>query len=233
MYLNSVILVTFKITNSQGHMKKYILQFVLALILVIASTSLTTAQSFEGMIEFKKETPTDTTNYVYFVKDGLVRIDEIGTKSHKAEGTYLIDMDQKTMKSLNHDRKLYMDQPTPAAPVMKGTCTVKKGEVKNLQGYKCIEYIVTNTEEGIQISYWLADGKFSFFEKLLRQLNRKDKSSVYFLQIPTIKNTFPMLSIQKGLDGKEQMRLEVTKITKKEIDPTMFDLPRDYNKFEN
>ncbi|HET6227951.1 MAG TPA: DUF4412 domain-containing protein [Bacteroidia bacterium] len=214
-------------------MKKYILQFFGILIFIIASSSRINAQSFEGMIEFKKETPTDTTNYVYFVKGDLVRIDEIGTKSHKAEGTYLIDMDQKTMKSLNHDRKLYMDQPTPPAPVLKGTCTVKKGEVKNLQGYKCVQYIVTNTEENTQISYWIADGKFSFFEKLLRQLNRKDKSSVYFLQIPGIKNTFPMLSIQQGLDGKEQMRLEVTKITKKEIDSSMFDLPRDYNKFEN
>jgi hypothetical protein len=213
-------------------MKKYILQFT-SIITLVLIFSQTTAQSFEGMIEFKKETLTDTTNYVYFVKGYLVRIDEIGTKSHKAEGTFLIDMDQKTMKTLNHERKLYMDQPTPPSPTMKGTCTVKKGEVKNLQGYKCVEYIVTNTEENTQISYWLADGKFSFFEKLLHQLNRKDKSSIYFLQIPALKNTFPMLSVQQNMDGKEQMRLEVTKITKKEIDPTVFDLPKDYNKFEN
>jgi hypothetical protein len=93
--------------------------------------------------------------------------------------------------------------------------------------------VVTNTEENTKISYWVADGKFSFFEKLLRQLNRKDKSSVYFLQIPSIKNSFPMLSVQQSLDGKDQMRLEVTKIIKKEVDPTMFDVPRDYNKFEN
>lgn len=214
-------------------MKKYILQFISIIVMGIVFSTVATAQSFEGTIEFKKETPMDTTNYVYYVKGYLVRIDEIGSKSHKAEGTFLVDMDQKTMKSLNHDRKLYMDQPPPPAPTLKGTCTVTKGEVKNLQGYKCVEYVVTNTEENTKISYWLADGKFSFFEKLLRQLNRKDKSSVYFLQIPSIKNTFPMLSIQQSMDGKDQMRLEVTKITKKEIDPAMFDLPKDYNKFEN
>lgn len=214
-------------------MKKYILQFISIVVMGIVFSTVATAQSFEGIIEFKKETPTDTINYVYYVKDYLVRIDEIGTKSHKAEGTFLIDMDQKTMKSLNHDRKLYMDQPTPATPTLKGTCTVTKADVKNLQGYKCVGYVVTNTEENTKISYWVADGKFSFFEKLLRQLNRKDKSSVYFLQIPSIKNSFPMLSVQQSLDGKDQMRLEVTKIIKKEVDPTMFDVPRDYNKFEN
>jgi hypothetical protein len=142
-------------------------------------------------------------------------------------------MNAKTMKFLNIDRKLYGDQPTPPSPVIKGACTVKKGQnVKNLQGYKCTEYIVTNNEENTTITYWLADGKFTFFEKLLRQLNRKDKPAVYFLQIPDIKNSFPMLSVQTDLSGKETGRLEVAKITKKVVDPTMFDIPKGYNKFE-
>jgi hypothetical protein len=41
-----------------------------------------------------------------------------------------------------------------------------------------------------------------------------------------------MLSIQQDLEGKEQMRLEVTKIIKKEIDSSMFELPKGYSKFE-
>jgi hypothetical protein len=214
-------------------MKKCILKFIAVVTMVVGFLSVTVAQSFEGTIEFKKASSTDTTNYVYYIKGAEIRIDEIGTQSHKAEGTFLVDMEGKTMKSLNHERKLYMDQPTPPAPVSKGTFTVKKGtEVKNLQGYKCVQYTVTNTEEGTQIVYWLAEGKFSFFIKLLHQLNRKDKSSIYFLQIPDTKNMFPMLSIQQDLEGKEQMRLEVTKIIKKEIDPSMFELPKGYSKFE-
>jgi hypothetical protein len=214
-------------------MKKSIFQFISVIAMVVACSTGLFAQSFEGTIEFKRATDTDTTNYIYYVKGLQIRIDEIGGKSHKAEGTYLVDMDQKTINALNHERKLYMEQPTPPAPVTKGTFSVKKGTApKNLQGYKCVEYTITNTEDNTQITYWLADGKFSFFEKLLRQLNRKDKSSIYFLQLPDIKNTFPMLSIQQSLDGKEQVRLEVTKITKKEIDPTMFELPKGYSKFE-
>ena len=37
------------------------------------------AQAFEGVIEFKKLTTTDTINYVYYVKGAKVRIDEIGS----------------------------------------------------------------------------------------------------------------------------------------------------------
>ena len=214
-------------------MKKSIFNLLSATAVLFSFSTTVFSQSFEGVIEFKKASTTDTTNYVYYVKDNMVRIDEIGSKSHKVEGTFLVDMNAKTMKSLNIDRKLYMDQPTPSAPVIKGTCQVKKGQnVKNLQGFKCTETIVTNNDEGTVITYWLADGKFTFFEKLLRQLNRKDKSSVYFLQIPDTKNMFPMLSTQTDLTGKETGRLEVTKISKKTIDASVFDVPKGYNKFE-
>lgn len=214
-------------------MKKSILPFIAVIVAVVASSFRMFAQPFEGTIEFKRITETDTTNYIYYIRGSQVRIDEIGGKSHKAEGTFLIDMDAKTIYALNHDRKLYMEQPTPPAPTTKGTFAVKKGTTpKNLQGYKCTEYTITNNEENTQITYWLADGKFTFFEKLLRQLNRKDKSSVYFLQLPDIKNTFPMLSVQQSLDGKEKIQLEVTKIIKKEIDPSLFELPKGYSRFE-
>ncbi|MCW3105364.1 MAG: uncharacterized protein JWO09_3804 [Bacteroidetes bacterium] len=214
-------------------MKKSLLKIASVLTIMVATAFSGTAQTFEGVIEFKKQTATDTTNYVYYVKGNQVKIDEIGSKSHKVEGTSLINLDTKTMQYFNHERKLYMDNPTPSAPTINGTCVVKKGQnVKNLQGYKCVEYTVTNQQEGVIITYWLADGKFSFFEKMLRQLNRKEKSSVYFLQIQDIKNMFPMLSVQTDLTGKEITKLEVTKITKKELDPAMFEIPKGYNKFE-
>jgi len=214
-------------------MKKAILKIVPGALMITLFSLTAVSQSFEGVIEFKKGTTTDTTSYIYYVKDNMVRVDEIGSRSHKVEGSFLVNLDTKTMKSLNHERKLYMDQPTPSNPVIKGTCTVTKGQnVKNLQGFKCVEYIVTNNTEGTIITYWLADGKFAFFDKLLHQLNRKDKASVYFLQIPDTKNMFPMLSIQTDLRGKESGRLEVTKITKKAIDNSIYEIPKGYNKFE-
>lgn len=214
-------------------MKKTVLKLVSGAVLMTAFSLTAVSQAFEGIIEFKKTTTTDTINYLYYVKDNNVRIDEVGSRSRKVEGSFLVNLDAKSMKSLNHERKLYMDQPTPSEPVLKGSCTVTKGQnVKNLQGYKCSEQIVTNNTEGVVITYYLADGKFTFFDKLLRQLNRKDKASIYYLQIPETKNMFPMLSIQTDLKGKETGRLEVTKITKKALTADTFDIPKGYNKFE-
>jgi hypothetical protein len=214
-------------------MKKYKSKLIGIAITVIGFSSLAIAQSFQGTIEFKKVSVTDSTNYVFFVKEPNVRIDELGTSSHGAEGTFLVNLKDKTMKSLNHDRKLYIDQQTPPPAVYKGSFIVTKGsDLKVLQGYKCTAYTVTNNEEDTQITYWLAKDKFGFFLKLLHQLNRKDKSSIYFLQIPDTKNKFPMLSIQRDLQGNQSIRLEVTKIAKKEIDSKVFALPAGYSKME-
>lgn len=207
----------------------------LSTILLVASFGFTSivAQSFEGTIEFTKAGINDTTNYIYTVKGNMVRIDEIGLKSKKIAGTFLVDLEAKTMMSINHDRKLYMDQKAPKTPVVKGTCVIKKGaKGKTLQGFKCTEYIVTNTEENTKITYYIASGNYTFFEKLLRQLNRKDKSATYFLQMTDLKNVFPMLSIQTDLSGIETGRLEVTKVTAKPIDAGLFKIPTDYKKFE-
>ena len=115
-------------------MKKSILKLTTVIVILFAFTQTINAQSFEGVIEFKKSSSSDTSSYVYTVKGNQVRIDEIGSKSRKVEGSFLVDMDAKTMKFINHDRKLYGDQNTPAANVIKGNCVVKKGQnVKNLQ----------------------------------------------------------------------------------------------------
>ena len=214
-------------------MKKLISTITAVAFLIAGFTTHVVAQSFEGVIEFKKATPVDTTTYIYYVKGDKVRIDEMGTKSHKVEGTFLIDLKAKTMVALNIDRKLYTNQPARTAPTMKGMCNVKKGSTsKTIQGIKCNEYVVTNTEDGTVITYYIADGKYSFFEPLLRLLNRSNKSSMYYLEIQNIKESFPMLSIETDLAGKPVGRLEVTKMTAKALDAGTFEIPKGYKAFE-
>ncbi len=214
-------------------MRKNILKLFSVFAMTGFVTSTISAQSFEGVIEFTKKSTTDTTSYIYYVKGNSVRIDEIGARSKKVEGSFLVNMDNKTLIMLNHDRKIYMEQAIPSAPVVKGKPEVKKGSgTKTIQGYKCQEFTVTNPEENTKITYWLANDKFTFFEKLLHQMNRKDKSSVYYLQLPDIKNSFPMMSSQTDLADKPLVSLEVTKVSKKDTDVALYQIPKGYNKFE-
>src|SRR3989344_27082 len=105
--------VTLNITHT---MKKLILSALFAFTgMIIAS-----AQSFEGVIEFKKQTTTDTVNYIYHVKGDKVRLDEIGNKSKKVEGSFIIDLKTNSMVSLSHERKLYIEQASGTPAVING-----------------------------------------------------------------------------------------------------------------
>ncbi len=192
------------------------------------------AQSFEGVIEFKKQTSTDTVNYIYYVKGDKVRLDEIGSKSKKVEGSFIIDLKTNSMVSLSHERKLFIEQAPGTPATVTGKPEVKKtGTVKTILGVKCNEYVVKNADEKVQVTYWMGSGKFDFFFKLLKVLNRKDKSAVYVQQLTSVDGMFPFLSSQVNLEtNKEEVKMEVTKVDKKTVDAKMFEMPKDYQKFQ-
>ena len=179
-------------------------------------------------------TTTDTTRYIYYVKGDNVRIDEIGSRSNKVEGTFLLDLNAATMISLSHDRKLYMDQK-PGNPVNIGGKpeVLNTKATKTVLGVKCKELVVNNKDENTTVKYYIGGSKFGFFVKMLKLMNRKDKPASYFMLVQKeAGDGFPYMSIQTDNTGKETGRLEVLKMEKKTIDQAMFAIPKDYHKFE-
>ena len=102
-----------------------------------------------------------------------------------------------------------------------------------VQGQKCAEYIVKNTEENTVITYWIVSGKYDFFAPLVKAWNRKDRQSIYFNQIKDLpKGSMPLLSEEKSLDGLLISKLAVSKINKSSIDASILTIPSEYKKFE-
>jgi hypothetical protein len=206
--------------------------------LLVASLSLSLiaiAQSYEGSIEFKMETSKDTTTNIYYIKGNTVKLDQIGKKSGKVEGSFVFNTQTNEIKFVNPVRKVWGEHKSETPPVIKGTCTSTKGvNTKTIHGQKCVEYVVKNTEENTQITYWIVSGKYDFFVPLVKAWNRKDKQSVYFNQIKNLpKGSMPLLSEEKLIsDGVLISKLEVSKINKSIIDASKLTIPAEYKKFE-
>lgn len=206
--------------------------------LLVASLTLSiasVAQNFEGTIEFKMETNKDTTTNIYYVKGNDVKLDQIGRKSGKVEGSFVFDLATNQIKYVNPVRKVWGEHKSETVPTIQGTCvSSKSGAVKTLQGQKCTEYVVKNTEENTEIAYWIAPGKYDFFVPMVKAWNRKDKQSIYFNQIKDLpKGSMPLLSEERTIsDGKLISKLEVSKMSKGAIDAAKLSIPADYKKFE-
>ncbi len=204
-------------------------------LLAIAFPLIFKSQSFGGSVEFKYFTTKDTTTNVYYIKDKIVKLDQFGKRSGAVEGSFVFDLATNTIKFVNPKRKVWGEHKSETAPVIRGVCEVKKtSNSKTVQGAKCTEYIVKNVDENTIISYWIATGKYEFFNPLVKLWNRKDKQSIYYNQITGLPvGVMPMLSEEKQItDGKLITRLEVVKISKTPVDEASITIPADYKKFE-
>ncbi len=189
------------------------------------------AQSFEGVIEFTKTTGPVVTNYKYFVKNDMIRIEEISSRG-EIQGIMLVDTRDRTVTAISPERQLYMDVPNMRLPKEVEAQVQKTTELKDIAGYKCEKWTVKSPKEDRQMTYWVAADEFNFFIPLLETLNRKDEQALFFLKIKDAKGVFPMLGIEQKLDGAEVSRLEVTRVTKAAQKQALFEIPADYNRFE-
>ncbi|MFN7014473.1 MAG: hypothetical protein ACK4ON_09420, partial [Bacteroidia bacterium] len=183
----------------------------IALFVAALALSVSAFAQFEGSIEFKMETKKDTTTNIYYVKGDHVKLDQLGKKTGKVEGSFVFDLTNKQIKFVNPARKVWGDHKSETPPVIKGTCEVSKTKnTKTILGKKCTEYVVKNTEENTQISYWITTEKYDFFIPVVKMWNRKDKQSIYFNQIKDLpKGSMPMASYETTLDGKPVSKLEM------------------------
>ena len=194
-------------------------------------TTMTQAQSFEGVIEFKKTSGPVVTSYKYYVKGDHVRIEEVSSKG-EVQGIMLVDTHDKTVVALSPERKLFMDVPNMRLPKEVETSITKTNESKEMLNYKCEKWVVKSNAEDRLITYWVAADAFDFFIPLLETLNRKDEQAVFFLEIPDSKGVFPIVGREQKIDGAEVGRLEVSNIAKGPQKDALFEIPAGYNKFE-
>ncbi len=188
---------------------------------------------FEGIIEFFQTNGIDTSIYAYYVKGDKVKLDNFDPITKNTEGAFLVDLHSKKLTTISPVRKIYFDQASGAPVKPSGSVkVVKTGKKQVLAGYTCWEYVATDQVEGVQIHYWLASGHFNFFLGTLQILNRKDKSSEYFLQIPQTQGMFPMLSIEEDINGSKKNELKVTRIERKELKDDTFAIPFGYKEFK-
>lgn len=205
--------------------------FTLLLFGFIASSF---AQSFEGVIDFRKTTGEEKVYYSYTVKGTKVRIDEKSEDGKSIIATLLVDLSSKEILALSHDRKLFMKREAKTTERVAGSPKIiRSGNHRFIQGFDCEQWRVKNETEKTEISYWVTKGSYDFFLPLLGVLGRKDRFATYYLAIPDREGYFPVDAVERDIQRNEKGRLEVLTISEKKLDNTLFEVPKTYMQMEN
>lgn len=191
------------------------------------------AQGFEGSIFFTKSNMMDVAQYAYHVKGNKVRIDEMVEGSDKLVATLLVNLESGDMYALSHERNLWMKRPSKDGDAKVSGAEVKKGSLeRSIHGQSCVQYRVKNKGADREIMYWVTEGDYAFFPKLLETLKRKDNFSAYYMAIDGLDNKLPLLAEENTLLREKKGFLQVDRIEKKKLDDAMFKIPENYEKVD-
>ena len=186
---------------------------------------------FQGTIKFTKTIGPVTANYVYYVKDHLVRVEEL-SENGEIQGIMIVDTKENTVKALSPERQMFIDVPNKRPARETDVYVQKTNKTQTINGYNCTQVKVTGKDDGREVTFWVADDDFDFLVPMLETLNRKDKLAVYFMNVPDIEGMFPMMGVEKKTDGVELTKLQVNEVDKIDLDQALFEIPADYTKFE-
>jgi hypothetical protein len=210
-----------------GQIKKYFLYASL-----VFTPLLCKAGGFEGSIMLVKESCYDTAFYTYYVSDGKIRIEKLNSKK-LLQNVYIVNTLNEEVYVVDPAKKLYAKLKRKASETNNEDQYVilKTANYKLINGTKCYQWRVKSREKNTEISYWVTQNNFDFFEKMVRILNKTDLNWEFFDRIPQSQGFFPMLSVERNLVRDEKNRTSVLFIERRTIDSAMFRIPSDYKLF--
>ncbi len=210
-------------------MYRYLCITIVTVLLFILNSS---ASGFEGNITLVKQTFYDTTYLTFTVKEKLVRIDEKNAK-YEVIQSLIIDLQGKKITALSPSQKLFttIQKFNEGSNSQKDYTVIKSENFKYIEGKKCFLWRVRNSNLNMEISFWVFESDFSFFNEVISLLSHNQDYSrfcLYFDQIPNTQGYFPMLMVEKTLLRDEKMKVTVQHINRRKVDSRLFIVPSEY-----
>jgi hypothetical protein len=204
---------------------------LLAACLFAISSFTVGAQGFEGSIYFTKSNMLDVTQYAYHVKGNIVRVDEMVEGGDELVAALLVDLETEEMIALSHERNLYMVRPSRSEGISVIGAEVIEGQLKrSIHGLNCSQVRVKNKDADREVMYWVTEGDYAFFPKLLSILKRKDNFSTYYMSMDGLENKLPLMATENTLLRDKKGFLQVDRLEEKELDASLFKIPKGYEK---
>ena len=206
-------------------MKKILWVTVLALSLLTGKT-LMAAGAFEGEVDYQMTAKEMTGTMDCLIKGQKVRINS-EMKGHSS--AMIMDSAARQTIMLMPEQKAYMVYPFPKpksdSGKPKGSFS-KTGKTQEILGHTCEEWLYRGEKD--QVSTWCASGLGSFTGMFQngKSLNRNE-----WVEAIKHKGLFPLKTEMRDGDGNVKMTMEATKIDKRSVSASEFEVPSDYKKF--
>lgn len=206
--------------------------FLFGLFLFITAPA-NNSNSFEGKIKLVEETHYNTNFYTYTIKNKQIRVDKYN-QNHKIIQSLLLNLENKQIIVLSPTKKMYtfLDVSRNPNTPNENIEVIKTENSRLLNGKKCYQWRVRSVEQNTEITYWVSESSFYFFNDFIKLLNCTEQTFSFFEIIPDSEGFFPMLTVERTLLRKIKKQISVIEINQQKVNDTTFEIPKDFKKVE-
>ncbi len=210
-----------------------IIRVTLSMLILFISFYTVTAQAFEGTIRYKNESISDTAYVTYNVSKNLIRIDENNSQGTLTRST-IVNLGSKTVIAIDPLKKLYTDiYPQASSQYSSNDFEIlRTGNSKMISGYNCYQWRVRNRSANTEVSYWVAENNFAFYDDLLKTMPLTDNPYTFFLSIPKSEGFLPLDVCERTLLRDIKNKLYVLEVKEQPIAPSFFEVPAGYTQYQ-
>ncbi len=208
------------------------INFLFALFLFITAP-VNNSDSFEGKIKLVEESNYNTTFYTYTIKNKQIRVDKFD-QNHEIIQSMLVNLENEQMIVLSPSKKLYTYQELSRNlnTTNENFEVIKTKNTRLLNGKKCYQWRVRNVEQNTEVTYWVSESNFHFFNDFIKLLNCTERTFTFFEKIPNSQGFFPMLTVERTLLRKIKKQISVIEINHQKVNETTFEIPNNFNEVE-
>ncbi|MBA3900246.1 MAG: hypothetical protein H0X62_08575 [Bacteroidetes bacterium] len=191
------------------------------------------AQSFEGIIKFKFYTPIDTSHYIYYEKDGLVKIEEY-TFDNRLKNFIVFDLKSMKATTFYPERQVFFVVDNYFSG-NSGNYELKleKGKKSKIYASKdCQEWIIKSKAQNVAATFYVMPSNYEFSKSLLPILQKKDKVFRYFMHFPELNGFLPMYVSEMGSGKNQRFAFEITSFGHQALLLSEFQFPKGYKLHE-
>ncbi len=187
------------------------------------------AGSFEGMVRFVTSRGKESMPVDYYIKGSRLRVEAKSPRG--GQSVMFMDAGSREMTVLMPGQQKYMvvPLPKPGPEDKRAGRLVKTGKSAVLLGYHCDEYRYTGDRGESEI--W-ATRSLGAFVGLHRPGMGAGQAPPRWEEDFRDKGLFPLRVVMRDESGREESRLEATKVEKKSLPSSLFKVPAGYEKME-
>jgi len=204
---------------------------LLSLILLLTSLVL---HAFEGELVLQRHNVYDSTIIKYYVKGDLIRMD-VFNHQQKLQKSYLINEKENRVYLINARKKLFKEIPYSSFDSKSqagNPAIIKTGNTKIIDGLKCEQWRVRNTEKNSEITYWVTKDRTLYTPKYLSLITASDNIVNSFSIIPDADGFTPLFIVERTLVRSEKESIKVSSFSAKPLAQSFFTIPKDYQLFQ-